>query len=237
MKRTLTVSDTTPAAVVATKAKKKAKAATVSRRNLSFVNTGLGFPKKLHFTHRYVETGDFATGASGALATLSRNLNGMFNTGGAHQPYYFDQVAALYNTYCVKKCYVTVRFTSHTANSPSGGVYNIPYNSVGMYVNDDTTVVPNLNGLKEQANGRHTNLTQYDGTKVLKYTFDAVKWFGPGANGGADFVSQGGTNPTNIAVMTFYTDASLFGTAMGTYIEITFDYVAEWTDLKDIAQS
>lgn len=228
MKRTRDISTPAKATSQRTKSRKVARVP----RNFTLVNSGLGFPKKMVFTHRYVETGTTTTGSGGALGSFSRVLNGMFAPGGAHQPYYFDQMSALYNHYCVTKAKVTwkVIHGSGTALGPQ-------YATVGMYINDDTTMTPNLNGVNENSNGTHTIISPERGMVVLKKTWDLRKWFDRYSSSDPEVIGTGSANPAEQSCITFYADSSLLGLAQTFYSDITIDYTAEWTELKDIAAS
>lgn len=228
MKRSRDIS--TPAK--ATSQRGKSRKITRVPRNMTLVNQGLGFPKKMVFTHRYVETGTSDTGAAGVLVQFSRSLNGMFAPGGSHQPYYFDQMAALYNHYCVTKAKITWKCLL-----ASGNALGPQYATVGMYINDDTTMTPNLNGANENSNGTHTILSPERGMVVLKKTWDLRKWFDKYSSSDPEVIGDPASNPVEQSHVTFYFDSSLLGATQRVYSDITIDYTAEWTELKDIAAS
>lgn len=197
------------------------------RVNRTLVLAGLGFPKKMMMTHRYNETGTFQTGAAGVMNSFSRVLNGLFAPGGAHQPYYFDQMAALYNHFCVLKATVTWRAC----------VYGGDTACIGMYINDDTTVTPNLNGLNEQFQGAHTLISKDRGYITLKRTWELKKNFDRYSSSDPEVIGSGAANPVEQSCMTFYIDNSIVATQTSVLSDMTIDYTAEWTELKDIAQS
>lgn len=76
-------------------------------------------PKKLcKFT--YCDVIGFTTGAGGvAPAQQVYNLNSLFdpdNSGVGHQPYYYDQMTAMYNRYKVSGCLVELLWTNPSAD-------------------------------------------------------------------------------------------------------------------------
>ncbi len=71
------------------------------------------FPPKYRCALRYAQTKTYTTGASGVSGTENAfSLNSLYDpdvTGVGHQPYGFDQVAALYSKYLVLSCDVQIR--------------------------------------------------------------------------------------------------------------------------------
>jgi len=100
--------------------KKKARTSkAVTSKLYSTVTLGRAFPIKAKTCLRYVEDlGGALNPGGGSYAQLFWKTNGLFDPNdalGGHQPYGFDQYAALYNHYKVWKSVCTVEFF----NSPT----------------------------------------------------------------------------------------------------------------------
>jgi len=72
-------------------------------KQASRVRVGRGFPKQMTMTHVYEDVITL-TSVGGIIQTYLFSANGMYDpniTATGHQPYYFDQMTALYNHYTV----------------------------------------------------------------------------------------------------------------------------------------
>lgn len=212
--------------------KKKALTKSVIPRNM--VNVGKGFPKKMTMTHKYNEF-IYLQSVSGALNWNTWSANGMYdpnNTGVGHQPMYFDQMGALYNHYTVIGSKMTVTIINMVA-SQIGSAF-------GILVNDDTTVTPtSYQMLGEQTQGK----TKFIGTSITEGQKKTVaKWSGKKIFGGNmmnNTLTRGTTssNPTEQSHYTVYFQAVDLVNTTACYVYVEIEYIAVWSELKDLAGS
>lgn len=208
--------------------------------NKSFVNVGLGFPAKLRCQLKYIETVPLVS-TLGAIGTYSFSCNSLFDpnqTGGGHQPMYYDQFTALYTKYTVfaSKIKATFLTTSTTNNNVA----------VGILLNDDlVTQGPSFSGVFEQSLAVSKYISPGATMPTLLYKqFNAYTIHGANAldnplltgNTGNTFIS-GGTDP---AEQTFYTLLAQSADGVSTNsliiaVEITYDVV--FTELRDVLPS
>ena len=87
--------------------------ALATRQKVSVPRGIFGFPDEFITTIRYVDVYTL-TSASNGIAKQYMRMNSLFDpdqTGTGHQPYYFDQFAALYNRYTVLGSKLTAEFS------------------------------------------------------------------------------------------------------------------------------
>lgn len=206
-------------------------------RNLTSVPVGLGFPKRMVMTHKYNEQIVLTTGGAGALNYTTWTCNGMYDpltSVGGHQPMYFDQMAALYNHYTVIGSKIVVRVISTTAQTPN----NVPL-TVGCFINDDTTLTyTTFQTLMENSLGKHRIIGTTDKTQTtfgLKWS--AKKVFGGSILGNDNLIGTAGANPTEMQNYTFWMDSSTPAVASSCILDVSIQYIAVWSELKEIAGS
>lgn len=220
--------------VTTTKVTKKAKPQQNFRVPRWAGKTKTGFPKELRMKHRYVDTYTLASTA-GAINSESYSCNGMFDpylSAGGHQPFYFDQLAAIYNHYTVLNSKITYRVSM----SAFGGSTVGPVNCV-LYINDDTTVTPaTMSAQMEQSSSNYGACTP-DNQIVLKKSWSAKENFGPGAISDPNLQGTGAANPTEQQAFTFSIQSADIAATTGVWIQVTVEYDAVWQELKDIAAS
>ena len=197
------------------------------------VNLGLGFPKKVKEIHKYAEIVTVSTGASGSTdGVYTFSANGMYDpniTGTGHQPMYFDQLGALYNHYCVVSSKISVKVVPI-----QGG----PAMVVALYVNDDTTVTPNIYGQIENSNCSFKNVPfNNQDTIVLNQKWSAAKYFGKNPLSNTELQGTTAANPTEQSYYTFTLNSSATATAASVQVLFYLEYTAVWKELKDIASS
>lgn len=201
-------------------------------KNYNMVRTGKGFPKKIMMTHTYCDIINRNTGAAGVLSTYQFRANGMFDpdiTGTGHQPYYFDQLAAVYNHYTVVGSRIKVRLTK---NDGANSVL-----TCGIFINDDSTVTPGLTGLLEHPSSVHTTLGLSDQQTVLTKYWSAKKTFGGSVLSNDDLQGTVATDPTEQIVFTIFLDSTASATQTSANLDVEIEYIAVWDELKDIASS
>lgn len=210
---------------------KKVKSQAPRLKNI--VNFGVAFPKKAMMTHKYHDTTALTIAAGGGVQTnYTFSANGMYDpniTGTGHQPFCFDQMAALYDHYVVIGSKITVKFAQYsTAN-------NIMY--VSLFNNDDTTVTPSFDALAEQGTSKFTQLgVGTSDIKTLTSKYSAKKYFGGSVLSNNVLQGSSAANPTEASnyTISLYSPTGGGGTVQ---IEVFIEYIAIWTELKDIASS
>jgi len=200
---------------------------------LNTVNLGKGFPLKSQMTHRYVETTGL-TCTSGVITNFRYSCNGMHDpnhTGVGHQPYYYDQLTAIYAHYTVIKSKMKLTCTPALSGS-------LPC-AIVCYINDDTTSVPtDIDNAIEAQQGTYKIMPQGAGDSVVIYSYwDAVKMFGPSPMANDNLQGTSGANPPE---QSFYN--IVFGSLDKTnttscFITVEIEYTAMWDELRDIASS
>lgn len=199
------------------------------------VNMGLHFPKTLTMIHRYNQSFGLSPAAS-AFAYQDFICNGIYDvdlSGTGHQPYYTDQLKALYNHWTVIGSRMKVRMTpSAISEDPC---------FIGVYINDDTTHTPGDVEAYNEIAGPKTNRMTPPGMDSV-YEFN-INWSGKKAfkrfdiNNklfrGSSAVSE---NPEEQQVYTVYC-YPVGAAGVSFYINVTIEYIVVWTELKDIAGS
>lgn len=193
---------------------------------------GQGFPRRLLMTHRYVDNITL-TSTAAALATHQFSVNSMFDpntTGVGHQPLYYDQLTPLYNHYTVIGSKITVQITPKATNEE-------PTRFV-LFLEDNTTVTPTDIGiLSEQTGAKVLQIgpnSNFNYTRSLKWS--ARKNF-PGAVLGNDQLRGTNANPAEQQYFTLGCQSSLGGTTTEVQCYVTIQYIAVWTEPKQVDNS
>lgn len=201
--------------------------------NRPISSLGLGFPKKVQMSHKYM--GSVVLGSTaGSLATQVFSCNGMYDpdiTNIGHQPLYYDQMTALYNHYTVIGSRIDVKFVP--SSSFDGGL------AVGGYINDDTTVTPgSFPAIIEQSLAKYSYLN-YNSAVPPKITLNwsAKKYFGGSILANDLLQGQAGTNPNEQSYFTLFMQPLNGASTISIFCEVVITYIAIWKELKDIPQS
>jgi len=203
-------------------------------KNRTNVSVGKGFPKKMTMTHKYCEQLLLATGAGGILNTYNWRANGMYDpnaTGLGHQPMYFDQMSTLYDHYTVIGSKITIKvIKADTITIPT---------TIGIFVNDDATVTPTTNGLLENSLATHKVLVGQNsgGACFLTRKWSAKKYFGGSVLANVNLSGTPSNDPAEQSIFTVFIDSTPVATASSVLLDVTIEYIAVWTELKDIATS
>lgn len=198
---------------------------------------GTGLPQKVMVKHKYVQSNAIVVPA-GTINFLAFRANGMTApcvpvVPGTHQPMYFDQYSALYEHYCVIAAKITfkvVHVTSPTADSA--------YKMCAYIDSDATFTGTNIDAVAEATQGR--SITQVppgqsnQAVKTLK--FSAKRIFGGSVLGNKALTGTAGANPTELSYFVLCIEAD---PGQNTDLAVTaeIEYVAIWTELKEVAQS
>lgn len=202
------------------------------KKSQSLVKAGLGFPLKMLMTHKYFETFDVMN-TVGSTGVYQFRANSMFDpnfTGTGHQPYLFDQMAAVYNHFFVISSKITIT-VSHNATTNTAA-------SACVYLNDDTTVTPTYYGLFEQSKCRFTTLPlgNVDPHK-LTCTYSARKIFGPSTLANISLKGNAAADCSESSVFSLCIFPQNVSSTQSYNCTALIEYVAEWVELKDVGQS
>lgn len=214
--------------------KKKPKAYKKAVINRSLVNVGKGFPKKMVMTHKYNEIIQHYSSA-GAVSYYRFVCNGMFDpnySGAGHQPYYFDQMSAIYNHYTVIGAKITLKIIPQAETQKAFGI--------SLSQNDDAVqTATGLQNTAEQSNGKIT-LFAGNGTDRIAYMTDkwsAKKTFGGSILANDNLQGSSTANPTELTFWVIAVQALDLTTTTGAWIDVNIQYIAVWDELKDVASS
>ena len=198
------------------------------------VNTGIGFPKKVTMTHKYCEIVPLTSNAS-AMVNYQWHCNGMFKpnyTGTGHQPMFFDQMTALYDHYTVIGSKIVVKVTPYDTTAGQKTAY------VGLFINDDPTVTPTaVNEICEQGSGSLVTMAPYPTNPlVLSKKWSAKKTFGGTVMSNNALQGSATSNPSENQLFTLVY-STVGGSVQTIAIEVMIEYIAVWTEIRDLASS
>lgn len=202
-------------------------------RNLTTVNLGVGFPKRLCLTQKYVAFPSI-TSTLGVLGSYRFSCNGLFDpdiTSTGHQPLYFANLSAIYDHYTVIGSKITVRFVPLSDTQGPA--------AAAIFVNDDTTLsVTNVGNAMEQSSGTTAVLLPVGQSVplVITKTWSAKKTFGGSILGNDNLQGTVAANPTEQSYYEIiYQDLNTAQTSTVKCI-VELQYTAVWDELKDLAQ-
>lgn len=196
---------------------------------------GTGLPQKVMVKHKYCET--FNTSLSvGQLTSFGWKANGMFAPSGltgGHQPMYFDQYALLYNHYTVigSKCTFTV---SHISEADNPHTFRIC-----AFLDDNSSLsAASMDAIAEATQARRPKhvVAEAGAPVVTKSTFSAKRVFGGSILAKDSLSGTGTSNPTELSYHVLAVEATPTLTAHFV-CTVEIEYVAIWTELKEVAQS
>lgn len=207
----------------------KTKAKNV-RRNLTSVNLGLGFPKRLVTTHKYTEYRTLESNL-GLVGVYRFSCNGLYDpniTGTGHQPMYFDNLSAIYNHYTVIGSKITVRAVPATATQ-GPAVF-------GIYINDDvSTTIADATTALEYSSGSGMLIApgQSNPLTVVK-TWSAKQTFGGSVLANDRLQGDISSNPAEQSYYEIvYQDLTTTATTSNVKLWVEVEYTAVWDELKD----
>lgn len=203
-------------------------------RNLTSVNLGLGFPKRVVCTHKYVGFRDL-TSTTGLVGTYRFSCNGMFDpdsTGVGHQPMYFDNLTAIYDHYTVIGSKLTLKVVPKNVTQGPG--------AVAVFVNDDTsTAITNIGTAVEQSSGTSALLLPVGQSVPLTVTkyWSAKKTFGGSILGNDNLQGNASADPTESQFYDIcYQDIGTGSASSTIQLWVEIEYTAVWDELRDQAQ-
>lgn len=207
-----------------------------SRAITRFVQPQSGFPDRVLTKLRYVQTVTLGNG-SYTVASHTFRCNSLFDpdySGTGHQPMYFDQYAALYQYYDVKKAKIHV----DVANLIGGTTLNSVMVGLDLIGNTVSSILdPNQNRERPGATFR-TVTTQFPKGTMTKWW--TPRKFNPTLS--FDNSALVSSDPATTAVQYFRVYAMSLDNVTPLQsnqvsLTVTIDYYAEFWGLNDIASS
>lgn len=202
------------------------------RRRVNY-NTPSGMPKQRTTKLRYVDTYRLDS-VAGVLTGLIFRANSIFDpyqSGIGHQPMGHDQWALLYNHYHVLGSKLTCKFVQPPDNTAPG--------NVGAYLSDGSTQpYVTASEFAEAKRGSFTQVTPTNtGPRTIKSYFSAKTFFNcTDVNDNRQLGAAVGANPSEDAYFQIWYEPSDNSTQQ-IYVTVTIDYVVQFNEPKDLAQS
>lgn len=212
---------------------KRTKSTTKARPTLNAVRVprGLGlktgFPRQMKMTHKYCEP-ILLTYTAPSLSVVygSWGVNCLFDPNlnvGGHQPYYFDQMTALYNHYICTGSRLVVEVVATT-----GVAY-----SFGAFIDDDLT--PSNTSLTTVMENQTCNSVTKFGTNepaIIRKKWDAKAAFGGNIMDNDNLQGDATANPTETQAYIVWLahPTATVGCAVQGMLTIYYDVV--WDELK-----
>ncbi len=194
--------------------------------------TLIGFPRIMKMKHRYSEVIS-SSATSGAINNQNFACNGMFdpNIGGAgHQPLAFNQMEVLYDHYTVIGSVIKIKVIAQAATDE-------PI-IMGLYKDDDSSILTNINSLLEQGQGATRFLgPATDRVTTLTSKWSAKKTFGGSIMGQENLKGTGASNPVDLTHYMFWFRSANAAATVQITLQVTIDYIAVWTEKKSLAFS
>ena len=189
-------------------------------------------PPQIRLTHTYQLSFPITvTTGYGRAVILANGLFAPGPTSYAHQPYYFDQIKALYNQYQVagSRCAVTWCPDSSDVNT-----YTIQ-----LMLDDDGTTSVTQNALAERANTQTLVVSRYQapqaGPKFLNFNAEVVY----GKNWLQNSLLTGTPTTNPFSQQWFYINVvnpiAATSSTCTVHVRITYDTI--WSELADIQES
>lgn len=202
------------------------------------VASGLGFPKKMIMTHRYAGVVSFSATA-GAPTQYVWSANGMFDpdiSGTGHQPYYFDQMTALYDHYVVIGSRIKIRVVPQ--GSSTAGTSNIPM-LITLFVNDNTSATGTNPAQQAEYQSGKTVLTANSFDRAYTFTrkWSAKKTFGGSILANTELQGTSSTNPSEQSYYNLSVVSADGSSTVAVLAYAVIEYIAVWKEVIDVAQS
>lgn len=214
------------------------RARAVNRSSKRFAKVGYGIPTKIMVKHRYTQAVPVTINTAGATIPLAWSASGMFaptitpGTPNPHQPLYFDQYAALYDHYVVigSRCKFTV------CSSPASAIG--AFTACAILDANSALLSADAIQLAEQTDS--TRLVVFSGqeadVKTLTLKYSAKKTYGGSILANNELKGSATVNPTEDQVFALVLTAGP-SSGVQVLVNIEIEYIAIWTELKEVSQS
>lgn len=213
------------------RSKSKNRNTNVSR---SVVSMGQVFPKTLKTVLRYVERANLSAPTSSYNQVFFK-CNGLFDPTdalGGHQPYGFDQYAAIYNHYKVYKSRITVQWNAYDSSPPEGLV-------VGVNITPGNTDADNAQTKMEKQDGaiNYRYVSPQDPTDIIQTKWwTAKKYFGTQKD--EDSLTAAVTaDPTELSHYCVWAQNCSGGSGSDIEYLVTIEYYVEFIEPKSLGGS
>lgn len=200
-----------------------------NKTRISRAMTNIAFPRSKFCKMAYSDNWTLAT-TSGTAKGWMFNVNSLFDpdeSGVGHQPYFYDQLSAIYNAYVVTACKIEV---TGTASSNC---------SVTLRPTTSPAVPSNLTLEMERPNCKKAFFTSTgNGKKISNYTTCAAL-FGRSKSAITDeddFRGAGG-NPSQRGYWALCIQHPDQASIVSIYVNIKITYYCKWMNLKVLSQS
>lgn len=218
------------ASTTAGSGKKKSRSLNVSR---NLVRVGQAFPKTIRTVLRYVEYAQLSPGGSSydQFFFKCNGLNDPTDAIGGHQPYAFDQYAAIYNHYKVYKAKATVQFSATDASRPEGVI-------VGVNITPGASDADVGRTKMEKQDGKinYEMLTQNgDAQCTIVKTWNCANYFGLQKDE-SELSAAVTADPTELSHFCIWAQ-NLAGAATYAHYNITIEYFVEFSEPKSLGGS
>lgn len=200
------------------------------------IGKSLGFPSKNRVQLRFVRNFEMSDAIGGIVKTHMFRANSIFApdaTAGSHQPLGHDNWNDFYNHYRVVESKLTIAYHSYSQVAAQ------PPAVSGLYLADDQTIPINWTTLAESGRGSYQlegNLNTDSRHMTMKYTQSG--FFKSQGKNQSQLGAAMGSNPTEQAFFVVWiqsADESAI-VAPRSYLA-TIDYIVEFSEPKDLAQS
>jgi len=186
-----------------------------------------GFPRMMKMTHKYCEPISLSyVSPSLNIYYGSWGTNCMFDPNllvGGHQPYYFDQMIALYNHYTVMSSRIVVQLSATT---------DVQY-AAGVYIDDDS--VPGRGELTTVMENSSCNFMVKRGNNepmVLRKKWDAKAAFGGDIMDNDNLQGDVAANPVEQQAFIVWLGSPAVGPNVTVTGLVTIYYDVVWDELK-----
>lgn len=198
--------------------------------------TTLGLPTSNFARLRYTEAVTLDVGAGGTISKYVFSANDLFDpnvTASGHQPMTFDQLSTFYNHYVVSGAKITVQAYDYSDAT-------IKPNLIGIMLNDDTVTPSLFNEVIEQRKCKYKICAPQQKSVTVTSNYSAKKFFNiTDIKDNLDRIGASvAGSPADRAFFTIFalpidvsTDTPSFSCV------VTIDYIAHFSEPKDIAQS
>jgi len=170
------------------------------------------------------------TATTGVSAVYQFSCNGMFDpniTGTGHQPFYFDQLAGLYNHYTVQRSWCKLEV------APGAVATNVTMFVADRTLGSGTPI--NFNESSTGVSGRV--LTNAARPLILRQSWDGKQYFGGDLLDNDNLQGTVAVNPTEQSYFTIAAQAmdATSTTTVLVYVELVYDAI--WDELIQVASS
>jgi len=202
----------------------------VRRRPGTTITAPYGLPERARFRHRYAEVISVTTPGAGVPWQYRFSVNSLYDpnsSGTGHQPYYFDEMANLWNQYIVKGSKITVRASKYNSAA------DVPV-VLTLWVEDDTSTPVDIQTSMEQ--GRKIRLIGADdGVVKLTKGWSMKKSF-PATN--RNLLAAAPTaNPSEQQFFYLSAQAADLSNSATIYLTVEVEYYTEWFEKKTVIGS